>query len=100
MAKDYIQKYNGKYIEVTDNEILEASVKLSKSTGLFAEPAAASALAGYLKFLNTKTSSNENKSLILLTGSGLKDLSAVNQHLKNIEPIDCNIDEVKKLLHL
>ena len=37
----YLKNYRGKGIEVTDSEILKASVQLSNTTGLFAEPAAA-----------------------------------------------------------
>ncbi len=50
MAKDFILKYNGETVTVSDKEIMEASKSLSKNTGLFAEPAAAAAFAGTLKY--------------------------------------------------
>ena len=50
MAQQFIQKYGGESITVSDNEILEASAILSKNTGLFAEPAAAAAFAGLLSY--------------------------------------------------
>ncbi len=50
MAKQFIQTYSGEYLSVSDNEILEASSVLSRNTGLFAEPAAATAFAGLLYY--------------------------------------------------
>ena len=38
---DYLKKYKGELVTVTDEEILEASVRLSGKTGIFTEPAAA-----------------------------------------------------------
>lgn len=99
MAKKYLKKYNGKGIEVTDSEILKASVQLSNNTGLFAEPAAATGFAGFLKFFINKPEMEHSKSLVLLTGSGLKDLNAVNQEITMVKSIDCNIESVKKLFH-
>jgi threonine synthase len=52
MARDYLKKYNGEFISVSDDEILNASLQLSKNTGLFTEPASAAAFAAYLKYLD------------------------------------------------
>ena len=100
MAKNYLKKYDGKTIDVSDKNILEASIKLSIKTGLFAEPAAAAAMAGFVKFLELGNIEKEIKSLVLLTGSGLKDLNAVSKFITKIKPIDCNIDSVKYFLHI
>ncbi|MBI9066230.1 MAG: pyridoxal-phosphate dependent enzyme, partial [Salinivirgaceae bacterium] len=99
MAKQYINDYKGKVVEVCDNEIMKASVLLSKETGLFAEPAAAAAMAGFLH-LKSELKNNNLSSLVLLTGSGLKDLAAVSKHIIKPEPINCNLRAVKKLLEL
>jgi len=77
MARDFIKEYNGEILEVTDEDILNASKALSESTGLFAEPAAAAAFAGFMTYMNEDIAEHESKNLVLLTGSGLKDLAAV-----------------------
>ncbi|MGD9492634.1 MAG: threonine synthase [Bacteroidales bacterium] len=77
MARRFLKKYQGETIEVSDSEILSASKSLSSNTGVFAEPAAATAFAGLLKQITEeKISANENV-CVLLTGSGLKDVNAV-----------------------
>ncbi|HPT13111.1 MAG TPA: threonine synthase, partial [Bacteroidales bacterium] len=50
MAQKYIRQYGGETITVTDDEITRASASLSKNTGLFAEPAAATAFAGMMEY--------------------------------------------------
>lgn len=100
MAKQYINKYKGQVVEVSDNEIISASALLSKETGLFAEPAAASSVAGFLK-LKDEQKINENSScIVLLTGSGLKDLAAVSNEIVKSKPINCDLKAVKKVLNL
>ena len=87
MAKQFILKYKGEYLTVSDNEILAASSLLSKNTGIFAEPAATTAFAGLLSCdKNGKLKSN-SKNVVLLTGSGLKDLKSVSGLLKMPESI-------------
>ncbi len=77
MARDFLKKYNGEILEVSDNDIIKASKTLSASTGLFAEPAAAAAFAGFMIYLEEDIAENNSKNLVILTGSGLKDISAL-----------------------
>ncbi|MBN2639727.1 MAG: pyridoxal-phosphate dependent enzyme [Bacteroidales bacterium] len=73
MAQQFLKKYRGETLLVSDEEILNASAVLSRNTGLFAEPAAVTAFAGMLK------DNAEGNLVVLSTGSGLKDLQAVQQ---------------------
>ena len=97
MARQFIINYNGETLSVTDEEILQASKKLSKNTGLFAEPAAATAFAGFLKYLENGKAEPESKNIVLLTGSGLKDLNAVRQIISVPEAVT-NLSELQKLI--
>ena len=98
MAKQFLLKYNGEFLTVSDNSILEASSILSKNTGIFAEPAAAAAFAGLLSYQNNNKLDRESKNVVLLTGSGLKDLKSVQSLIKMPESIEPSIDNLKKLL--
>jgi threonine synthase len=100
MARNYLNKYQGKTIEVSDEQILQASYLLSQKAGLFAEPAAAASLAGFLNFKQANKLDQNSAVLLLLTGSGLKDLNATKTIMKMPEPIACNLSEVKKILEL
>ena len=94
MIQDFITKYNGKTITVSDNDILKASQKLSENTGLFAEPAAATAFAGLLSFMKNKKIENKSNNVVLLTGSGLKDVASIKNMLKMPNPINPRIEEI------
>ena len=98
MTKQFIQKYKGEYLTVSDNDILEASSILSKNTGLFAEPAAATSFAGLLSYYHQNKLDNNSKNVVLLTGSGLKDLSSVQTLLNIPESIQPTIENLKKLI--
>ncbi|MBN2615199.1 MAG: threonine synthase [Bacteroidales bacterium] len=89
MAKQFLNKYNGEVLTVSDDEILSASAVLSRNTGLFAEPAAATAFAGWLK------SGGVGSSVILSTGSGLKDLQAVQKVISMPEAIIPDLESLK-----
>ncbi|OFX20696.1 MAG: threonine synthase [Bacteroidetes bacterium GWA2_31_9b] len=98
MAKYYIQKYKGEILSVSDEKILEASAVLSRNTGLFAEPAAATSFAGFLNYYTQNKLDNNSKNVVLLTGSGLKDLKSVQKLLNIPESIEPTIDNLKKLI--
>lgn len=76
MAVKYLKKYQGSGITVSDHEIISASKILAGSSGIFAEPAASAAMAGFIKYWNTGMIPANSSVLVLSTGSGLKDLNA------------------------
>lgn len=98
LAKQFIQKYKGETIMVSDDEIIEASMTLSRNTGIFAEPAAATAFAGFAAYLDKNKFPKNSKNVVLLTGSGLKDLKAVQHKLKIPNSIEPTIDNLKNIL--
>ncbi|MBT3210322.1 MAG: pyridoxal-phosphate dependent enzyme [Bacteroidetes bacterium] len=94
MARNFIIKYQGETILLNDKEILEASDKLSKSTGIFAEPAASASFAAFTKYAANNKLKNDTINVILSTGSGLKDVKSVENIFQIQEPIEANIEEV------
>lgn len=98
MTKLFIQKYNGEYITVSDNAILEASAILSRNTGIFSELAAATSFAGLLKYSEENKLDKNSINVVLLTGSGLKDINSVQKILNIPEAIQPTIDNLKKII--
>ena len=94
IAQDYLTKYNGEWITVSDEEILNASESLSRNSGLFAEPAAATAFAGLLKYKENEKLEPGSSNLVLLTGSGLKDVQGLKDFIKIPEAIVPNIENL------
>ena len=93
MTKKYIEQYEGEWISVSDIEIISASKILSENTGIFAEPAAAASFAGMLKYSEQDKIDENSKNVVLLTGSGLKDLKAVQKVIEIPKAIK-SLDEI------
>jgi len=93
MTKAFMDEYSGESCEVTDEEIMAASQNLSSNFGIFSEPAAAAAFAGLWKYQEAKLLNPGEKVVVLLTGSGLKDLASV-QDLIDIPAAIKSLDEL------
>jgi threonine synthase len=98
MARDFLLKYKGEWITVTDDQILEASFRLSRETGIFAEPAAAAAMAGFLAYSEKPDIEQDAQMMVLSTGSGLKDIQTPLQHIRLPQPIKPSPDELMKYI--
>lgn len=98
MAKDFITRYQGETVLVSDLQIIEAAAALARNTGLFAEPAAAAAMAGLLQYMQQNLLETNSDNLVLLTGSGLKDLKAFEAIAKIPEPVNPDLDSLKAFL--
>jgi threonine synthase len=98
MAQHFIKKYNGESITVTDEEIIRASAQLAGQTGIFTEPASAAAYAGYSKIAEEGGINKDSTNVVLLTGSGLKDLKAVSSVISMPESIEKDLNQLKRLV--
>lgn len=98
MAAGYILKYHGQTIIASDDAILRASSLLAKNTGIFTEPASAAAFAGFLDYKNRFLVPKASTCVVLLTGSGLKDLNAVQPLFEIPLPVAPDINSVEKFL--
>jgi threonine synthase len=79
---------------VTDEDILKASAVLAAGTGIFAEPAAAAAYAGFLAYERNGLVPALSNNIVLLTGSGLKDTTSVRSLVRMPEPIIPTLDNL------
>jgi len=88
---------DGTYIKVTDGEIIKAIAELGQ-VGIFAEPAGAAAYAGLVKAAGSGVVGGEDPILVLNTGSGLKDIRAAMQAVREAPIIEPTLESVKKVL--
>ncbi len=98
MAKQFIKKYKGEYLTVSDEEIIKASGILSRNTGIFAEPAAATAFAGMLAQQKNGEISDHSNVVVLLTGSGLKDLKSVKSIISVPDAADPKSEDLSRFV--
>ena len=88
----------GTYITVSDEEILHAVAELGLS-GIFAEPAGATAYAGLLKALTSGALKADHPVLVLNTGSGLKDINAATRAVGAAPIIEPTLKALKEVVH-
>lgn len=88
----------GQYILVSDAEILAGIAALGKS-GIFAEPAGATSYAGLVKAKQQALVDPDELTIVINTGSGLKDIRAAMQAVGEAPIIEPSLDAVKKLIH-
>lgn len=87
----------GRYMTVSDAEILEAIAKLGK-VGIFSEPAASTAYAGLVKAVQEAWIHPDDPVLVLNTGSGLKDVRAAMQAVAAAPIIEPTLEAVRKMI--
>jgi threonine synthase len=87
-----IREHEGRMVTVSDAQILAAQLRLSRSAGLFAEPAGAAAFAG---FLEVRPRLPERAVVVVLvTGGGLKDSAAAGRTVRIPEGLITCLDDV------
>jgi len=88
---------NGRYLTVSDDEILAAIAELGK-VGIFAEPAGATAYAGLKTALRQGLIASDDPVLVLNTGSGLKDVRAAMQAVSQAPVIEPTLSALRAAL--
>lgn len=99
-AENARDESNGIIDKVTDSEIINAYIRLAREEGLFCEPASAASVAGFIKLAKEGQQDVSNQaSVCILTGSGLKDPTTVENHaLVELEYVEPDIDAIASML--
>ncbi len=94
-----IRASGGAGVVVSDRSILESIAELAGLTGVFAEPAGAAALAGLRTALKERLVDRDERVVLLVTGTGLKDVPAAARAVQDPAPIAPSIEAVAERLH-
>lgn len=92
-----IQASGGTMINVSDEEILEAMRYTGRLTGIFAEPAAAAAVAGLRAAVEQGVVGRRAEAVAMITGNGLKDIRSAQASVPppfDIAPDGAGLDDV------
>jgi len=95
-----IRESGGAAVAVSDREILAAIPALASRAGVFAEPAAAAALAGLEAALRDGLVGRTESVVLLVTGSGLKDVPAAARAVQRPDPVEPNLKAIARRLGL
>ncbi|HXU40111.1 MAG TPA: threonine synthase [Blastocatellia bacterium] len=98
MAVRAIRDSGGRGVKVGDEEIIAAIPMLARETGVFAEPAAAAAYAGFVKACQTGGIKSDERVLLMLTGNGLKDIDTPRRAVKEPMRIRPDLEELVRQL--
>ncbi len=90
-----VRETGGAYLRVTDEEILAAIPTVARNTGVFVEPAAAAAYAGLEKAVTEGMVDPDERVVVLLTGSGLKDIASAMKTVPQPPVIEPTLEAVK-----
>jgi threonine synthase len=93
-----VRETGGAYVKVTDAEILAAIPVLAQRAGVFAEPAAAAAYAGLVKAVADGLVDPDERIVVLVTGSGLKDIASARKAVGEPFVVDRDLASVKKVV--
>jgi threonine synthase len=83
---DAIRESGGTAITVTDDEMLEGSRELARTTGIFASPEGGACVPALRKLLARGEVKPDEKIVLFNTGSGIKYLEAFDQKLGAMTP--------------
>jgi threonine synthase len=84
-------------MRVSDEQILDA-IRLSGKHGVFAEPAAAAALAGVVAAIDEQIVKPGESVLAMITGSGLKDIRSSIRAGGQPFRVQPNLDAIAKVI--
>ena len=91
-ALKQLKEHGGRTVTVTDQEILAAQALLSRTSGLFTEPAGAAAMAGLFKI--SPELNPDATVVVLATGNGLKDIDTAGQGVELPERTIKSLDDI------
>ena len=93
-----VRETGGAFLAVGDREILDAIPVVARNTGIFCEPAASAAYAGLVKAVECGGVDPDERIVVLLTGSGLKDIDAALKTVEEPLVVAPDLDAVRRVL--
>ena len=93
-----VRQTGGGFVTVSDEDILAAMRELAQEAAVFAEPAAAAAYAGLASAVQAGQIGPDERVVVLLTGSGLKDVPAAIKAAPSAHVIEPDLDAVRQAI--
>lgn len=93
-----VRASGGGGVAVSDDAILEAIPRLAGTTGVFAEPAGAAALAGLDAALEEGLIERDERVVLMITGGGLKDVEAAARAVPTPESVEPTLEALERSL--
>ncbi len=98
LAVRAVHESKGTSVVVTDKEILAAQVLLARTTGVFAEPAAAATVAGLQHAVQSGWVQPGEQVVLLISGHGLKDVDTAMRSVIVPHAVDPTLEEARNFV--
>jgi threonine synthase len=95
LAINAIRGSRGEGVKVNDNEVLNAMALLARTEGIFAEPAAASTIAGLRRLIDEGAVSRDETIVCVITGAGLKDPYTARRFISKVKQVDRILNQIE-----
>ncbi|HDM26738.1 MAG TPA: threonine synthase [Candidatus Bathyarchaeota archaeon] len=92
-----IRETGGAAIAVSDEEILQAQQLLAFMEGIFAEPSGVVGLAALARMVDEGVVDAGDRVVVLITGTGLKDLEVVRRRFGKPETVSPTLDDLRRI---
>ena len=93
-----VRDSDGRYVSVSDDRIRAWIPRLARTTGVFGEPAAVTAIAGVEEAVERGIIGEGESVLVVVSGNGLKDVKAAMAAVDVPEPIAPKLEEIERRL--
>ena len=93
-----VRESEGTFVTVTDEQIQQAVCDTGRLTGVFAEPAAATAVAGIAEAVWQGRIDSQASVVAMITGNGLKDIAGAMQAVGRPHEIPPDLDQVVRIV--
>lgn len=93
-----VRETGGTFVTITDDDILAAMSVLGRDLAVFAEPAGAAAYAGLVQAAAQALVKPTDVIVVLITGSGLKDVKSALRAVTAAPVIEPNLSAVKAVI--
>jgi threonine synthase len=97
-ALDIARKTNGQIESVTDAEIIEGMKLLAETEGIFTETAGGTTVAVLKKLVEAGKINPDEKTVVYITGNGLKTMEAVQGYISEPLTIEPKLDSFERAL--
>ncbi len=95
-ALDIARKTNGNIESVTDAEIVAGMKLLAETEGIFTETAGGTTIAVLKKLVEAGKINPDEKTVVYITGNGLKTMEAVQEHIGEPLTIEPKLDSFER----
>jgi threonine synthase len=97
-AVNAVRESDGAYVDATDEQIMKAVPLTGRLTGVFAEPAGATAVAGIAVARQQGIIGADADVVAMITGNGLKDIAGALKAVGDPHDVEPSIDAVARVV--